>query len=69
MPIARMTGAARRRLGAMTCTGLLTLACPAFGACTEGTTPDCSGNPSPCGYPQPPDRAGDAASPPDGGGG
>ena len=24
-------------------------------ACTQGTTPDCSGNPSPCGYQQPPE--------------
>ena len=29
---------------------LVTVASSAFVACTDGTTPDCSGNPSPCGY-------------------
>jgi hypothetical protein len=29
---------------------LVAVALSAFVACTEGTTPDCSGNPSPCGY-------------------
>jgi hypothetical protein len=38
----------------------------AMGACTDGTTPDCSGNPSPCGYEQPP--VADAASQGEGGG-
>jgi hypothetical protein len=64
-----MPGTLWRRVGVLACTSLVTLACSAVGACTDGTTPDCSGNPSPCGYPQSPDSAGDAASPPDGGGG
>jgi hypothetical protein len=64
-----MPGTVGCRLGVLAWTSLVTLACAAFGACTDGTTPDCSGNPSPCGYPQTPDSAGDAASQPDGGGG
>jgi hypothetical protein len=58
-----------RRLGVVASTSLVTLASAAFGACTEGMTPDCSGNPSPCGFAQPPDAAGEATSEPDGGGG
>jgi hypothetical protein len=58
-----------RLLGVLACAGLDALACAALGACTEGTTPDCSGTPSPCGYGQPPDTAGDAASEADSGGG
>jgi hypothetical protein len=45
----------------------MVVACAAFCACTEGTTPDCSGNPSPCGYQQPPDAG--PTSEADGGGG
>jgi hypothetical protein len=37
----------------------------ALDGCTEGTTPDCSGNPSPCGYPQAPET--DAADQAEGG--
>jgi hypothetical protein len=49
--------------------GMVIVACAAFGACTEGTTPDCSGNPSPCGYYQPLEGAATDASDTDGGGG
>jgi hypothetical protein len=37
--------------------------CIALDACTDGTTPDCSGNQNPCGYEQP-----DAASQAESGG-
>jgi hypothetical protein len=36
--------------------------------CTDGATPDCSGNPSPCGYPLPSTGVDDAAIEADGGG-
>jgi hypothetical protein len=37
------------------CAGIAVAA--AVAGCTDGTTPDCSGNPSPCGYPQAPGAA------------
>jgi hypothetical protein len=42
------------------------LASVVLDACTDGTTPDCSGNPSPCGYDLPSEV--DAASQADNGG-
>jgi hypothetical protein len=58
---------ARYSLYGLALAATMVLACAAFVACTDGTTPDCSGNPSPCGYQQPPDAA--SASEADGGGG
>jgi hypothetical protein len=46
-----------------------TVACAALGGCVDGTTADCSANPSPCGYPQPSTAMGDDAGDADGGGG
>ena len=55
-------------VGALVCMSLVTLAIALVGACTDGTTPDCSGSPSPCGY-APPDNGLDGADNPDSGGG
>jgi hypothetical protein len=57
---------ARHPLHVLALAATMVVACAAFSACTDGTTPDCSGNPSPCGYQQPPD-AGSTSD--DGGGG
>ena len=39
------------RFAVATCAGIAVAA--ALAGCTDGTTPDCSGSPSPCGYEQP----------------
>ena len=48
------------------CTGIVVAA--VLAGCTDGTTPDCSGNPSPCGYEQAPGTGGAADSAPNGAG-
>ncbi|HXN32172.1 MAG TPA: hypothetical protein VN894_09930 [Polyangiaceae bacterium] len=52
----------RRFLGLLTCAGLGAVAWSVLAACADGTTPDCSGNPSPCGYDQPATGGDDASS-------
>ncbi len=64
-----MRAAAGRLVGLLTCAGLVTVACSMFAACSDGTTPDCSGNPSPCGYDQAFTGHDDALGEVDGGGG
>jgi hypothetical protein len=58
---------ARHLLHVLALAATMVVECSAFGACTDGTTPDCSGNPSPCGYQQPLEAA--STSEADGGGG
>lgn len=40
-----------------------------IGGCADGATPDCSGDPSPCGYPEASSGPGEEAGDSDGGGG